>query len=84
MQPISRRLEVIKLGNGELGLRFPSAMVKELDIKKGDYVLPCYDERKDGSKDDEFGNLKLHFIFYRNKSGKKFNPYIELESDRDV
>ena len=81
--PISYKIKLVESG-GRLCAFIPAKMREELDMKPGDYVMPTYIEREDNKKDDEFGALKLIFIYYRNKSGKTFNPHIELEVDRDV
>jgi len=81
--PILSRIK-ITIFKGRAVIYIPKEMVDELDMKKGDYVIPSFLPRDDKIDDELFGNNKLIFAYYRNKSGKKFNPALELESDRDV
>ena len=81
--PIFFKIRLVESG-GRLCAFIPTKMREELDMKPGDYIMPTYIERDDNKKDDEFGDLKLVFVFYRNKSGKTYNPYRELEVDEDV
>lgn len=82
-EPILSKIRCFKIGE-RIGIYLPAKMVKELDLKKDDYVIPSYVSRTDNKEDEVFGKSKLILVFYRNKSGRIYNPNIELESDRDV